>query len=86
MKQFYVCEPKHDLKDSKRNQEWVEYDINTLIFDEVESMLECDDDLSELTDEEFFKLVKTKTDEVKQKLMETGIYRNEYGVPMFLYC
>lgn len=86
MKQFYVCEPKHDLKDSKRNQEWVEYDINTLIFDEVEAMLECNNDLSELTDEDFFELVKKKADEIKQELISNGIYRNEYGVPMFLYC
>lgn len=86
MKQFYVCEPKHNLKESKRNHEWVEYDINTLIFDEVESMMECDDSLSELTDEEFFELVKKKADEIKQELMRNGIYRNEYGIPMFLYC
>lgn len=86
MKQFYVCEPKHDLRDSKRKQEWIEYDINTFIFDEAESMLECDDSLSELKDDEFFELVKRKANEIKQELMDKGIYRNERGVPMFLYC
>lgn len=86
MKNFYVCEPKHDLGNSKRNQEWIEYDINTLIFDEAESMLECDDNLLELTDEEFYKLVRNKADEIKQELMDKGIYRNKYGAPMFLYC
>lgn len=86
MKQFYACEPKHNLNNSKRNQEWVEYDINTLIFDEAELILEEDDNVSELPDEEFYKLVRVKADEIKNELMRNGIYKNEYGQPLFLYC
>jgi hypothetical protein len=86
MKQFYACEPRYDWNNSKRSHEWVEYDINTLIFDEAEVMLECDDSLSELTDEEFYELVRKKADEIKNELIRNGIYRNEYGQVMFLYC
>lgn len=86
MKQFYSCEPRHNLNNSKRNQEWVEYDINTLIFDEAELILEEDDSVSELPDEEFYKLVRMKADEIKDELMRSGIYRNEFGQVMFLYC
>ena len=86
MKQFYACEMKHDLKGSKRNHEWVEYDINTLIFDEAEMIIEYDDSLPELTDEEFDALVKKKADEIKQELMDNGIYNNKYSTTMFLYC
>ena len=86
MKQFYSCEPRHNLNNSKRNKEWVEYDINTLIFDVAEMMLECDDSVSELPDEEFYKLVRVKANEIKDELMRNGIYRNEFGQVMFLYC
>lgn len=86
MKQFYACEMKHDLRDSKRNHEWVEYDINTLIFDEAEMIIEYDDSLPELTDEEFDELVKKKADEIKQELMVNGIYNNKYSASIFLYC
>ena len=86
MKQFYSCEPRHNLNNSKRNQEWGEYDINTLIYDEAELILEEDDSVSELPDEEFYKLVRMKADEIKDELMRNGIYKNEFGQIMFLYC
>lgn len=86
MKHFYSCEPRHNLNNSKRNKEWVEYDINTLIKDEAEIMLECDDNLSELPDDEFFTLVDKKAKEIKDELMQNGIYKNELGQSLFLYC
>ena len=87
MKQFYACEPKRNLSDSKTRREDVEYDINTLISDEAEMIIEFDDSLLEdLTDEEWEALVKKKSEEIKQKLMDEGIYRNQYGDPLFLYC
>ena len=86
MKNFYACEMKHDLKAPNQAQDWVENDINTLIKDEAEAVLSCDDELSELSDEEFFVLVDKKAKEIKDELMRNGIYRNEFGMPMFLYC
>lgn len=86
MKQFYSCEMKHDRRSSSRTKDWIEYDINTLIKDEAEMALEEDDSVSELPDEEFYKLVRMKADEIKDELMRNGIYRNEYGMPLFLYC
>ena len=86
MKQFYACEPKHDLNKSSRNQEWIEYDINTLIRDEAETMLLDDDSLDDLPDEEFFVLVDKKAKEIKEELMTNGIYKNEFGQLLFLYC
>ena len=85
MKQFYACAPKHNLRYSKSVKEWVEYDINTLISDEAEMIIEYDDNLPELTDEEFDELVAKKAEEIKQELISNGIYRNKYGIPMFLY-
>lgn len=86
MKQFYSCEMKHDRRSSSRTKDWVEYDINTLIKDEAEMILECDDNLSELPDDEFFTLVDKKAKEIKDELMQNGIYKNEFEQPMFLYC
>jgi hypothetical protein len=64
----------------------VEYDINTLIRDEAEVILSCDDDLADLPDDEFFMLVDKKAEEIKEELMSNGIYKNKVGQPMFLYC
>lgn len=86
MKQFYACEMKHDLTGSKRNHGWVEYDINTLIYDEAEAILSCDDNLADLPDDKFYILVYEKVEEIKDELMRNGIYRNEVGQPIFLYC
>lgn len=86
MKQFYSCEPRFDWTGSKRNTESVEYDINTLIRDEAEAMLNCDDSLDDVSDEEFEALADKKANEIKKELMKNGIYKNEYGMPMFLYC
>ena len=86
MKQFYVCEPKHDLNNSKRSEEWVEYDINTFIYDEAEMILTYDDNFDDLPDEEFFKHVCEKGKEIKEELMANGIYKNKFGQPVFLYC
>lgn len=86
MKQFYACQMKYDLVSSHRLQDWVEYDINTSIYDEAEAILSCDDDLIDLPDDEFFALVDKKAKEIKDELMKNGIYRNQVGQPMFLYC
>ena len=40
----------------------------------------------DLSDDEFFSLVDKKTKEIKDELMINGVYRNEYGHIMFLYC
>ena len=85
MKQFYSCEPKHELNTSKRNQECVEYDINTLIQFEAESELECDDRFADVSDEEFNVLAKQRAADIKEELMQNGIYRNEFGQPVFIY-
>lgn len=86
MKQFYVCEPKHDLNNSKRCDEWVEYDINTFIYDEAEMILTNDNRFDDMSDEEFFKHVGEKAKEIKEELMINGIYKNKFGQPLFLYC
>lgn len=86
MKNFYTCEIKHDLRTSSQVKDWVENDINTLIKDEAEAMLSCDDELSALSDEEFFILVDKTAAKIKDELMKNGIYKNEFGMPMFLYC
>ena len=86
MKNFYTCEMKHDFRESSTTREWIENDINTLIKDEAEAMLSCDDGLSELSDEEFFILVDKTAAKIKDELMKNGIYKNEFGMPMFLYC
>lgn len=86
MKYFYECQMKHDCASSSGVKDWVEYDINTLIHDEAEAILSCDDDLTDLPDDEFFVLVDKKANEIKRELMQNGIYRNQVGQPMFLYC
>ena len=86
MSNFYACEMKHDRNSSSQTKDWIEYDINTLIKDEAEAILACDDELGELSDEEFFVLVDKKAKKIKDELMRNGIYKNEYGMPMFLYC
>ena len=82
MKNFYSVEPKHDFKSSSRKYETVEYDINTLILDEAELLLNDED----CSDEEFETLVSEKAKEIKEELMRNGIWRNEFGQPVFLYC
>jgi hypothetical protein len=86
MKQFYACEPKQNIELSIRKEEWVEYDINTLIRDEAETILSCDDRFADLSDDEFFELVIEKAKKIKDELIENGIYKNEWGQPLFLYC
>ena len=82
MAEFYSVEPKHNLKNSSRTRENVEYDINTLILDEAELLLNDED----YSDEEFEILVSEKAKEIKEELMRNGIWRNEFGRPIFLYC
>ena len=82
MKRFYSVEPKHDFKSSSRKYENVEYDINTLILDEADLLLSEED----CPDEEFEVLVSEKAKEIKEELMRNGIWRNEFGQPVFLYC
>ena len=86
MKQFYLCTMVHNLNSSNRKREWIEYDINTSIHNEAEYILECDDTLSELPDDEFFALVDKKAKEITEELINNGIYRDELGQPLFLYC
>ena len=82
MKRFYSVEPKHDFKGSSRKCENVEYDINTLILDEADLLLSEED----YSDEEFEVRVSEKAKEIKEELMRNGIWRNEFGQPIFLYC
>lgn len=86
MKQFYACEHKKNLSASKTQKEWVEYDINTLIRDEAVMLIEFDDSLEPMSDEEYDALVDKKTKEIKDELMQNGIYKNVNGRPVFLYC
>lgn len=86
MKQFYACQMKRNLSASKTVKEWVEYDINTLIYDEAEMILNYDDSIGEVTDDEFDALVDKKAKEIKDELMYYGIYKNKFGQPLFLYC
>ena len=81
MKQFYSVEPKHNLTASNSKLETVEYDINTLICDEAEMLVDED-----LPADEYCMAVKNKTDLIKAELMRDGIWRNEFGQPIFLYC
>jgi hypothetical protein len=81
MKSFYSIEPRHNLKHSSVKHEQVEYDINTLIRDAAEM---CVDD--DLTDKEWEVAVDNKVKEIKEELMRDGIWRNEFGFPMFMYC
>ena len=83
MKNFYSVEPKHDFKYSSGKYERVEYDINTLILDEAELLLNDEDYIA---DEEFEKRALEKAKEIKEELMRNGIWRNEFGQPIFLYC
>lgn len=83
MKQFYSIEPKHDLKYSNMKHENVEYDINTLIRLEAEMCVDVDDDCS---DDEWEVVVEEKTQAIKEELMSKGIWRNEFGQPVFMYC
>ena len=86
MKQFFACNMVRDLSESKAVKEWVQYDINTLIRDEAEMILNYDDSLGDITDDEFDALVDQKAQEIKDELMRNGIYENEHGQPLFLYC
>ena len=86
MKNFYSCEMKRNYSTSIRHEEYVEYDINTLIKLEAESEIECDANFSNVTDEEFAVLAKQRAMEIKDELIENGIYKNKYGQPVFLYC
>lgn len=81
MKNFYSVKPKHDFKSSSSKYENVEYDINTLIRDEAEL---CVDDT--LDDNEWDIAVEEKAKAIKEELMRNGIWRNEFGCPVFLYC
>ena len=81
MKQFYSIEPKRNLRASKREYEQVEYDINTLIRDEAELLV---DDF--LNDEEWEAAVDVKAEAIKAELMRDGIWKNEFGFPIFMYC
>ena len=81
MKQFYSIEPKNNLRASHRNKEWVECDINTLIRDEAELCVDGD-----LNDDEWEAAVEEKAQEIKEELMRDGIWRNEFGFPIFMYC
>ena len=56
--------------------------INTLILDEADLLLNEED----CSDEEFEVLVSEKAKEIKDELMRNGIWRNEFGQPIFLYC
>ena len=82
MKNFYSVEPKHDFKSSSSKYENVEYDINTLIIDEAELVLNNED----CSDEDFEVRVSEKVKEIKEELMRNGIWRNEFGQSVFLYC
>jgi hypothetical protein len=84
MKQFYSIEPRYNLNGSNMKYENVEYDINTLIRDQAELCVDVDDDI--YSDEEWDKIVEEKAQEIKKELMRNGIWRNEFGHLMFLYC
>lgn len=83
MAEFYAIEPRYDFRSSSRKQESIEYDINTLIYGEAELLIDYEDDIS---DDEFEELVREKAKEIKEELMRNGIWRNEFGQPIFLYC
>ena len=83
MKNFYSVEPKHDFKSSSSKYENVEYDINTLIREQAELYVNADDDWS---DEEWESEVDKMAIRIKDELMFHGIWKNEFGQPVFLYC
>lgn len=83
MAEFYAVEPKYDFKTSSSKLETVEYDINTLIYEEAELMIDDEEDIS---DDEFEALAREKAKEIKEELIRNGIWRNEFGQPVFLYC
>lgn len=83
MKNFYSVEPKHNFQESHRKHEFVEYDINSLILLEAEVLGDAEENL---TDEEFEVWTHKKAKEIKEELMRNGIWRNEFGQPVFLYC
>lgn len=86
MKRFYQCESKNELNKSHREQNWIEYDINTLIQFEAECEIECNDEFADISDDEFVVLAKKRADEIKYELIQNGIYKNQFGQPVFLYC
>ena len=83
MKQFYSVEPRYDFKNSSVKYEQVEYDINTLIRDQAELWVNADDEWS---DEEWESAVEKMAIRIKNDLMFHGVWRNEFGQPIFLYC
>ena len=83
MKQFYSIEPRYDLNHASLKNEQVEYDINTLITMEAEMCVDVDDDCS---DDEWVMAVAEKANDIKEELMRNGIWRNEFGNPVFMYC
>ena len=58
----------------------------SLIRDEAIMLIEFDDSLEVMSDEEYDALVDKKTKEIKDELMNYGIYENKFGTPLFLYC
>ena len=91
MKQFFACTAVRNLNASKAVKEWVEYDINTLIRDEAEMILNSmevnmDDSIDIVSDEEWDAMVAKKAKEIKDELMYYGIYNDQFGQPLFLYC
>lgn len=83
MKQFYSVEPRHDLNMSNRKYEQIEYDINTLIRDQAEL---CVDIYNDCSDDEWEMAVTEKANDIMEELMRNGIWRNEFGQPIFMYC
>ena len=83
MAEFYAVEPRYDFRDSSSKLERVEYDINALIELEAEILIDAEDDIS---DDEYEALVHEKAKEIKKELMRNGIWRNQFGNPVFLYC
>lgn len=83
MKQFYSIEPRHDFKGSSMKYENVEYDINTLIRDQAELYVNIDDNCS---DDEWELAVEEMAIRIKNELMFHGVWKNEFGQPVFMYC
>ena len=83
MKQFYSVEPKRNLKSSSMKYENVEYDINTLITEQAELCVDAGLDCS---DDEWVMLVAEKAHDIMEELKQNGIWRNQFGQPIFLYC
>lgn len=68
----------------RQKMEQVDYNIDRLIQLEAESWAECNLDLDEVSDEEFDQQVQKKEKEIWDALKNTGIYKNEIGLPMFM--